>query len=113
MEGEVRSVSMVGQMPPYVSALEQGMYRLYVWVQPGAKKSEACGIYQNYLKIRVQAPAEKNRANRAALDLLAKLLGVKHNRLEMENGQTGRRKSVLLNSSQEPDWAAIMAQFGQ
>ena len=66
---------------------------LTVWVVPKASRDELDGVHGDALKVRVTAPAERGRANRALTDLLEARCGVP---VELIGGGTGRRKTVLL-----------------
>ena len=65
-----------------------------VWVVPGASRGEVVGCHGGALRVRVSAPAEGGRANRAAAALTARALGGK--RGEVVSGITARRKQVLV-----------------
>src|SRR5579864_3753427 len=73
-----------GEEEPTVSAV------LRVHVQPGAGKSAATGRYGDALKVRVAAPPQGGRANQATVSLIASLLGVKDNQVELVSGQSSR-----------------------
>ncbi|MCF8086098.1 MAG: DUF167 domain-containing protein [Desulfohalobiaceae bacterium] len=91
--------------PDYVTQVEDGQFRLSLWVQPGAKKSGFCGLHQGRLKLKVQAPPSEGRANKEVVDFLARYLGIKRSRVRLESGQKTRKKSILLTVENEPDWA--------
>jgi uncharacterized protein (TIGR00251 family) len=65
-----------------------------VWVVPGAAREEVVGFYGRALRVRVTAPAEGGRANRAAAVVVARALGGR--RGEVVSGQAARRKLVLV-----------------
>lgn len=62
-------------------------------VVPGASKSEVKGRYGDAVKIRVAAPAEGGRANRALVDLIEATTG---GSAELIGGSTSRTKTVLV-----------------
>lgn len=66
---------------------------LCVWVTPGASGSKVVGVHDDALKIRLAAPPEDGRANRALIDLLSSRLGV---RVELLSGEVSRRKRVWV-----------------
>jgi uncharacterized protein (TIGR00251 family) len=68
-----------------------------VWVVPGASRTEIVGIYGNALRVRVAAPAERGRANRAVTDHLQAELGV---RVRLIGGASSRRKRFLAPRSE-------------
>lgn len=55
------------------------------------------------MKIRLNAPAVDNKANKALTAFLAKALGVKKSQIVIEAGQTNRRKRLAVNTAAEPD----------
>ncbi len=63
-----------------------------VWVVPGSSRTEIAGLHGDALKVRVAAPAEKGKANRALLDLLSDRLGPATVRLVA--GGAGRSKTI-------------------
>ena len=54
-----------------------GGYEIRLKVVPGASRSEVVGPLGDRLKVRVAAPAEAGKANRAVVELLEAWLGVK------------------------------------
>ncbi|WP_279593483.1 DUF167 domain-containing protein [Pseudodesulfovibrio sp. S3-i] len=80
-----------------------------VWAQPGAKKNEIAGEYQECLKIRLNAPAVDNKANKGLVKFLAELLKLKKNQVVIVSGYTNRRKRLILNTAVEPDWKSLLS----
>jgi uncharacterized protein (TIGR00251 family) len=64
------------------------------WVVPGAARSEIAGLHGGALRVRVAAPAEGGKANRAAARLVARALGGRGG--EVIAGVGARRKQVLV-----------------
>lgn len=73
-----------------------GGVRLQLHVQPGASRTGIAGLHGDALKVRVAAPPAEGRANRELLDFLAELLGVARARIALVKGETGRRKTVIV-----------------
>ncbi len=67
-----------------------------VRVVPGASKNEAAGVQDDALKVRLTAPAVEGKANRACIEFLAGLLGVRRSALSIASGEKSRRKTVTL-----------------
>ena len=65
-----------------------------VKVVPRAAKDEIIGWLEGVLKVRVQAPPEDGRANRALEALLAEALGLKKNAVTVAAGRSSARKRV-------------------
>ncbi|MEN8233532.1 MAG: DUF167 domain-containing protein [Actinomycetota bacterium] len=64
-----------------------------VLVVPGASRTEVKGRHGDAIRVRVAAPPEGGRANRAVCDLLEGLCG---GRAELDRGATSRTKMILL-----------------
>jgi len=64
-----------------------------VWVVPGASKTEVVGLYDGVLRVRVAAPPEGGKANKAVVRLLAKKTGA---RVRLISGGASRRKRLLI-----------------
>ena len=67
-----------------------------VKVVPRAAKDEIVGWLEGTLKVRVQAPPEDGRANRALEELLAGALRLKKNAVTVAAGRASARKRVAI-----------------
>ncbi len=67
-------------------------------IQPGAAHDELVGLHGERLKIRISAPPVDGRANRHLIDYLAELFGVPRARVILLRGETGRAKTVRIES---------------
>jgi len=65
-----------------------------VWVVPGASRDEIVGEHGGALKVRVTAPPEAGKANRAVARLIAE--EVPGHRVTVLAGDRSRRKQVLI-----------------
>ncbi|BBD07473.1 DUF167 domain-containing protein [Desulfovibrio ferrophilus] len=90
-------------VPEYAEQID-GAWWLKVWVQPGAKKSLLDGIHDGRLKIRLQAPAVENKANKALVAFVAKTFGIKRNRVALVRGEKSRAKTLVIDSETSPEW---------
>ncbi len=72
--------------------------RLLVEVKavPGASRSEAAGLRDGALLVRVAAPPEKGKANEELRACLAKALGLPKSAVELVSGAGSRRKRLSL-----------------
>jgi hypothetical protein len=73
-------------------------------VTPRARKTEFAGVLEDgILRVRVAAPPVEGKANAELLSFLAKVLGVRKNRIDIVAGQRGLDKivSVLDLSAEE------------
>ncbi len=59
---------------------------------PGASRERVAGLHGDALKVAVQAPPEKGRANEAIAGLLARYLGLRGSQVSLHSGKTSRDK---------------------
>lgn len=72
---------------------------LTIRITPRARKSEFAGITEDgTLRIRIQEPPVGGKANLALIAFLAKVLGVRKNRIEIVAGERGLDKIVAVES---------------
>ncbi len=71
-----------------------GRLLLTLHIQPGAKKTEVCGLHGDALKIRLAAPPVDGKANAALLAFVADRLDLPKSAVSLKSGQTSRRKVV-------------------
>ena len=67
-----------------------------VKVVPRAAKNEIVGWREDALKVRVQAPPQDGRANRALEELLAEALSLKKNAVTVTAGRASHSKRVAI-----------------
>lgn len=79
---------------PYVR--EGNGISVKVHVQPRASKSEFCGIYDGYLKIRIAAAPVEGEANKEVIAFLAQFFRVSKSSVNIKQGLSSRRKIVLI-----------------
>jgi hypothetical protein len=79
---------------------------LTVWVVPGSSRNVIGGRHGDALKVRVTAPPERGKANRAVLALLAARCGTA---AELVAGGSGRQKTVLLRGIDQEAAAAALS----
>lgn len=80
--------------------------RLAVKVIPGAKTDGIAGWLGDALKVRVRAHAEKGKANKAVIKLLAAELGIPDSQIQIISGLTNPNK-VLEIAADQLDLSAI------
>lgn len=83
------------ELPPYLQTAGAGTH-LDVFVQPRAARTGIAGIHGAALKLKVRAPAQDDKANRAVLELLAQKLGLPVRSLEIVSGHRSRNKRILV-----------------
>ncbi len=69
---------------------------LPVRAQPNARKPGVQGEQAGSLKVAVTAPPEDGRANKALLEVLREVLGLKRSQVELLSGETSREKRFLI-----------------
>jgi uncharacterized protein (TIGR00251 family) len=81
-----------------VIALQQHAEGVIVPVraQPGARKTAVVGEQNGALKLAVTAPADQGKANKALVELLAEVLGLKRSQVELLKGDKSRDKRFLV-----------------
>ena len=82
---------------------------LPVRAQPGARKAGVLGEQAGALKVAVTAPPEDGRANKALLEVLCEVLGLKRSQVELLSGATSRDKRFLIRGMAK---AVLAARLG-
>jgi uncharacterized protein len=82
--------------------------RFTVTVTPAARRSEIVGRHGEGWRVRVAAPPERGRANRALVELLADVLGVPGARVSVVAGRTARRKIVEVEGLGKEDTERLL-----
>jgi len=82
--------------------------RLNVKVVPGASRTRLVGRYGQGIKVQVAAPPEGGKANAAVIALLAQVLDVATNAVEIAAGHGSPRKVLLIHGL---DPAALQAKL--
>lgn len=59
---------------------------------PGAKSSEIAGVLGNRLKIRIAAPPEGGKANKAICELIARALNIRKTQVSIKSGHASAEK---------------------
>ena len=81
-------------LPAFARAVEGGL-ELAVKVVPGASRTEVAGPLGDRLKVRVAAPPEGGKANRALVRVLSQWLGVRD--VEIVAGHSSAEKTVRVS----------------
>ncbi|HEY7112385.1 MAG TPA: DUF167 domain-containing protein [Thermoanaerobaculia bacterium] len=87
-------------LPPYARQLEGGVLEIDLKVVPAAARSEIVGPLGDRLKVRVAAPPEDGRANRAVVELLREWLGAED--VEILTGQASAKKTLRVTGGRLP-----------
>ncbi|MDD3265780.1 MAG: DUF167 domain-containing protein [Burkholderiales bacterium] len=67
-----------------------------IYVQPGAKVSQLCGIHDNRLKLKVLAPPVDGAANKAVMNFFIKEFSLSKWQIEIVSGDKSRMKTVVF-----------------
>lgn len=88
---------------------------LTIRVTPRSRKTEFGGVMENgTLRIRVAAPPVEGKANTALVKFLAKVLGVRKNRIDIVAGEKGLDKIIsILDMSAEDAEQRIQGFLGE
>lgn len=76
-----------------------GAALLRIKAVPGARRDEVAGRLGDRLKIRISAPPEDGKANRAICALLAKELGVKPRDVSIIAGHSSAEKTARIEGA--------------
>lgn len=74
---------------------------LLLYIQPGASRSEICGVHGDRLKLKIKAPPRDGEANEALVDFIAATFSLPKTKVHLIRGETSRRKDVLVELSIE------------
>ena len=79
--------------------VEQVGEDVLIWIKavPGASRNEITGVIGDRLKVRISAPPEGGKANKAICEIVAKALGVKTQYVTIEKGQTKLEKLLCVS----------------
>jgi len=77
--------------------------RIRLKAVPGASRDAIAGLLADRLKVRVSAPPEGGRANKAIIDLLAKTLRISSRDIEIIQGATNPEKVALVREISADD----------
>jgi hypothetical protein len=82
---------------------------LTVRVTPSAARDALIGWQDDTLRLSVAAPAQRGKANEAALRLLSASLRLPRERLRIVRGQTARRKVIAIEGLDETEVRARLS----
>jgi hypothetical protein len=81
------------RVPTWLRQDDNGDCLLTVWVVPGASRTAIVGDHGDTLKVRISAPPEGGKANKALVEFISKKTGA---RGTLASGATNRRKVLRL-----------------
>ncbi len=71
--------------------------RLKIKVIPGASRNQVSGWWGDRLKIRVQAPPESGKANKAVINVIEKSFVLLKGTVQIESGFTSSKKVITIS----------------
>jgi uncharacterized protein (TIGR00251 family) len=80
-----------------------------IHVIPNASRTQADGVHDGALRVRLHAPPVDGKANLALMSWLANTLGIPKRNVELLRGQTSKRKQLHVHAavSDKANWAAL------
>ncbi len=75
--------------------------KLKVKVIPSSSKDCIAGWLENSLKIKVKAPPEKGKANKAVIKVLEKILDLPKGSIDITGGTTSSKKVIEIHCSDD------------
>lgn len=82
--------------------------RLAVRVIPSSSRNDVTGWHGDALKVKVQAPPEKGKANTAVIKVLSTHLGLPGKAITLLRGETSESKVFQLNGMNERELHRVL-----
>lgn len=76
---------------------ENPSFRIDLYVKPGARSDAVGGTFDGALIVRVTAPPDRGRANKAVCEQVAEAFGVRRSAVTLIRGGQSRRKTVEVD----------------
>lgn len=77
-------------------------------ITPGSSKNKILGLHDGGLKIAIQTPAEKGKANQTLIKFLQKSFELKNNQVQILSGETSTLKSIAFYGITKDKWEAVL-----
>lgn len=74
-----------------------------LYIRPCASETRVEGVYQDRIKIRINATPEKGRANKELIKFIAGILSIPKNRISITSGETSNYKEIQINPNHNKD----------
>ena len=96
---------------PFLRTEKTGAVIVDIHVMPNAARTQATGLHDGALRVRLHAPPVDGKANLALQAWLAGELGIPRAGIELIRGQTARRKQLRVapDCVDKADWARLQA----
>jgi uncharacterized protein (TIGR00251 family) len=69
---------------------------LHIYVQPGSRRNEIVGLFDNRLKIKIHAQPTDGQANEELIEFLCEILKTSKSKITMIRGTTSRQKDFKI-----------------
>lgn len=76
---------------------------LTIKLTPNASKDEITGYTEEYIKVRISAPPNKNKANKKLISFLSDWLGTAKSNIALTGGDKSRLKKILIKNIKPED----------
>lgn len=93
------SSSGTAQAKQWCTPLTGGGVRLALQVTPNAKRTEVLGVFDDALKIKLQAQPIEGKANDALVKYIAGVLNVSRGSVAITHGLTNKRKLLEVQGA--------------
>lgn len=80
---------------PFIEETPKGVF-IRIRLQPRSSRCAVEGVQENSLKIKLTAPPVEGEANRALIEFLSDLLGIRKSALSIDTGTKSREKRVKV-----------------
>ena len=80
-----------------------GYITLNIYVQPGSKVVQICGVFADALKIKISAKAVDGKANQALIEVMSTLFKLSKSQIQIIGGEKSRYKRVKLSDISADD----------
>jgi uncharacterized protein (TIGR00251 family) len=93
----------------YLRLEKTGAVIVDIHVIPNASRTQADGVHDGALRVRLHAPPVDGKANLALMAWLADTLGIAKRDVTLIRGQTSKRKQLRVSAAAcvKADWAAL------
>lgn len=82
-----------------------------IYVRPGATSTRVEGIYKDRIKIRINAPPEKGKANKELIKFIAGILSIPKSCIAIISGKTSNYKEIQINTGQKRDYHGLIIDY--
>jgi uncharacterized protein (TIGR00251 family) len=93
----------------YLRLEKTGAVIVDIHVIPNASRTQADGLHDGALRVRLHAPPVDGKANAALVAWLADAVGVAKSHVEVIRGQTSKRKHLRISAlaAASADWTQL------